>query len=56
LPDVEHSTFEVNVVPTEGEQLALPQAQSHTDREQRMQAMIGACGQEAARLLSRPRL
>jgi len=33
LPDVEHSAFEVNVVPTEGEQLALPQAHSHTDRE-----------------------
>jgi len=30
---VEHTIIEVNVVPTEGEQFALPQAQSDTDSE-----------------------
>jgi hypothetical protein len=56
LPDVEDTSFEVDVVPTEGEQFALPQPQSDTDREQCAQAVIGARGQEPARLLSRPRL
>jgi hypothetical protein len=56
LPDVEYTTFEVDIVPTEGEQFGLPEPKSDADREQRTQAMIGARGQESARLLRRPRL
>jgi hypothetical protein len=56
LPDVEYTTFEVDIVPTEGEQFALPEPQGDAYSEQRMQAMIDARGKESARLLSRPRL
>ena len=53
---VNQTILQINVLPSQGQQLALSQTQRDPDGEQRVQAMRRRSGQKHARLLWRPRL